>query len=79
MPNIVEKWYVSVVVPAKQRHPKPYSNLTISLIVVFLLVISLALLGFIARRKWGTLGKINNKNAKTVLYIKIEKKKNTTN
>lgn len=67
---IVEKVYISIVVPANQRHSKPNSELTITLVVVFLLVISMAILGLIARRKWGTLSKINNKNAKTVPYIK---------
>ncbi|CAG2239653.1 unnamed protein product [Mytilus edulis] len=65
-----EKVYISIVVPANQRHSKPNSELTITLVVVFLLVISMAILGLIARRKWGTLSKINNKNAKTVPYIK---------
>ncbi|XP_063418433.1 uncharacterized protein LOC134701232 [Mytilus trossulus] len=43
--------------PANQRHSKPNSKLTITLVVVFLLVILMAILGLIARRKWGTLGR----------------------
>lgn len=62
--------YVSFVVPANQRHSKPNAELTITLVVVFLLEISMAILGLIARKKWGTLGKIDNKNAINVPFIK---------
>lgn len=67
---IFENVYVSIEVPANQRHLKPNSELTITMVVVFLLVISIAILGLIVRRKWGTLGKINNKNAIKAPYIK---------
>ncbi|CAC5420527.1 unnamed protein product [Mytilus coruscus] len=41
--------------PANQRHSKPNSKLTITLIVVFLLGILLTIPGIIVRRKWGPL------------------------
>lgn len=66
--------YASIVV--SPRLSKPDSTLTITFIVVFLLVISLKIIGVAAQRKWGYLGKTNEYENSA---IKLKKQTNEIN